>query len=132
MDELSRLARFRTEILSGLTVSLALVPEAIAFAFVAGVHLLARIHGKVGAAQVAINGRIADAETFVDGKVSAARDDVNGKVGAAEVAIGERIGVAETFIVGKVTEINDASLVVERALAGEIKPESTEGHRWTA
>ena len=40
MEELSRLARIRTEILSGLTVSLALVPEAVAFAFVAGVHPL--------------------------------------------------------------------------------------------
>ena len=36
----SRLTRFRIEILAGLTVSLALVPEAVAFAFVAGVHPL--------------------------------------------------------------------------------------------
>ena len=40
MEELSRLARFRVEILAGLTVSLALVPEAVAFAFVAGVDPL--------------------------------------------------------------------------------------------
>jgi SulP family sulfate permease len=40
MLELSRLARIRTEFLAGLTVSLALVPEAIAFAFVAGVDPL--------------------------------------------------------------------------------------------
>ena len=37
---MSRIARFGTEILAGLTVSLALVPEAIAFAFVAGVDPL--------------------------------------------------------------------------------------------
>ena len=30
--------RLRIEVLSGLTVALALVPEAVAFAFVAGVH----------------------------------------------------------------------------------------------
>ena len=32
--------RIKTEVLSGLTVALALVPEAVAFAFVAGVHPL--------------------------------------------------------------------------------------------
>ncbi|NQU58326.1 MAG: sodium-independent anion transporter, partial [Rhodospirillales bacterium] len=30
--------RIKTEVLSGLTVALALVPEAVAFSFVAGVH----------------------------------------------------------------------------------------------
>ena len=40
MQEMSRIARFGTEILAGLTVSLALVPEAVAFAFVAGVDPL--------------------------------------------------------------------------------------------
>ena len=40
MQEISRVARFRIEILAGLTVSLALVPEAVAFAFVAGVDPL--------------------------------------------------------------------------------------------
>ena len=44
MDELSRLARIRTEILAGLTVSLALVPEAVAFAFVAGVGPLVGLY----------------------------------------------------------------------------------------
>ena len=34
----------RTEILSGLTVALALVPEAVAFAFVAGVHPLVGLY----------------------------------------------------------------------------------------
>ena len=34
------LGRIRIELLSGLTVALALVPEAVAFAFVAGVHPL--------------------------------------------------------------------------------------------
>ena len=33
-------SRIRIELLSGLTVALALVPEAVAFAFVAGVHPL--------------------------------------------------------------------------------------------
>lgn len=37
-------AQFRTEILSGLTVALALVPEAVAFAFVAGVNPLVGLY----------------------------------------------------------------------------------------
>ena len=37
-------SRWRTEILSGLTVALALVPEAVAFAFVAGVHPLVGLY----------------------------------------------------------------------------------------
>lgn len=40
MQEMSPLARIRTETLAALTVSLALVPEAVAFAFVAGVDPL--------------------------------------------------------------------------------------------
>ena len=36
--------RLRIEILAGLTVALALVPEAVAFAFVAGVHPLVGLH----------------------------------------------------------------------------------------
>ncbi|MEL6170037.1 MAG: SulP family inorganic anion transporter [Pseudomonadota bacterium] len=36
--------RFRIEILAGLTVALALVPEAVAFAFVAGVHPLVGLY----------------------------------------------------------------------------------------
>jgi len=36
--------RIRTEVLSGLTVALALVPEAVAFAFVAGVHPLVGLY----------------------------------------------------------------------------------------
>ena len=38
------LAQFRVEMLSGLTVALALVPEAVAFAFVAGVHPLVGLY----------------------------------------------------------------------------------------
>ncbi len=38
------LSAFRTEVLSGLTVALALVPEAVAFAFVAGVHPMVGLH----------------------------------------------------------------------------------------
>lgn len=37
-------SRWKTEILSGLTVALALVPEAVAFAFVAGVHPLVGLY----------------------------------------------------------------------------------------
>jgi len=37
-------ARIKTEVLSGLTVALALVPEAVAFAFVAGVHPLVGLY----------------------------------------------------------------------------------------
>ncbi|MBI1418993.1 MAG: STAS domain-containing protein [Limimaricola sp.] len=37
-------ARLRTELLAGLTVALALVPEAVAFAFVAGVHPLVGLY----------------------------------------------------------------------------------------
>jgi SulP family sulfate permease len=44
LDELSRPAQIRTEILAGLTVSLALVPEAVAFAFVAGVGPLVGLY----------------------------------------------------------------------------------------
>ena len=36
--------RFRIELLSGLTVALALVPEAVAFAFVAGVNPLVGLY----------------------------------------------------------------------------------------
>tara|TARA_R110002096_G_scaffold416576_3_gene619746 strand:+ start:193252 stop:194823 length:1572 start_codon:yes stop_codon:yes gene_type:complete len=38
------IARYRTEILAGLTVALALVPEAVAFSFVAGVHPLVGLY----------------------------------------------------------------------------------------
>ena len=44
MQELSLPARIRTEVLAGLTVSLALVPEAVAFAFVAGVGPLVGLY----------------------------------------------------------------------------------------
>jgi len=37
-------SRIKTELLSGLTVALALVPEAVAFAFVAGVHPLVGLY----------------------------------------------------------------------------------------
>ena len=44
MFDLSRLSQIRTESLAGLTVSLALVPEAVAFAFVVGVHPLVGLY----------------------------------------------------------------------------------------
>ena len=44
MQELSVPARIRVEVLAGLTVSLALVPEAVAFAFVAGVGPLVGLY----------------------------------------------------------------------------------------
>lgn len=43
-DEPLTVARFKTEILCGLTVALALVPEAVAFAFVAKVHPLVGLY----------------------------------------------------------------------------------------
>ena len=51
--------QFRIEILSGLTVALALVPEAVAFAFVAGVHPLVGLYAAflVGLVTALIGGR---------------------------------------------------------------------------
>lgn len=42
--ESSFFSKYKIEILSGLTVALALVPEAVAFAFVAGVHPIVGLH----------------------------------------------------------------------------------------
>ena len=58
-DEGFTAARLRTEILSGLTVALALVPEAVAFAFVAGVHPLVGLYAAclVGLVTALIGGR---------------------------------------------------------------------------
>ncbi|SNR51078.1 SulP family inorganic anion transporter [Puniceibacterium sediminis] len=52
-------SRLRIEILSGLTVALALVPEAVAFAFVAGVHPLVGLYAAflVGLITAVIGGR---------------------------------------------------------------------------
>ncbi|MFQ5507777.1 MAG: SulP family inorganic anion transporter [Leptospirillia bacterium] len=52
-------ARLRSDILSGLTVALALVPEAVAFAFVAGVHPLSGLYAAfmVGLITAVIGGR---------------------------------------------------------------------------
>lgn len=51
--------RVKTDILSGLTVALALVPEAVAFAFVAGVHPLVGLYAAfmVGLVTATIGGR---------------------------------------------------------------------------
>jgi SulP family sulfate permease len=51
--------RIKTEILSGLTVALALVPEAVAFAFVAGVHPLVGLYAAfiVGLITAVMGGR---------------------------------------------------------------------------
>ncbi|MGR3515072.1 MAG: SulP family inorganic anion transporter [Paracoccaceae bacterium] len=51
--------QFRVEVLSGLTVALALVPEAVAFAFVAGVHPLVGLYAAfiVGLITAVIGGR---------------------------------------------------------------------------
>ncbi len=58
-DERLSPARLRIEILSGLTVALALVPEAVAFAFVAGVHPLVGLYAAflVGLVTALIGGR---------------------------------------------------------------------------
>ena len=52
-------SRIKTELLAGLTVALALVPEAVAFAFVAGVHPLVGLYAAfiVGLITAAIGGR---------------------------------------------------------------------------
>ena len=52
-------ANLKNEVLSGLTVALALVPEAVAFAFVAGVHPLVGLYAAfmVGLIAAAIGGR---------------------------------------------------------------------------
>ncbi len=57
-DELTP-SRIKTELLSGLTVALALVPEAVAFAFVAGVHPLVGLYAAfmVGLITAVIGGR---------------------------------------------------------------------------
>ena len=58
-DEGFTATRLWTEILSGLTVALALVPEAVAFAFVAGVHPLVGLYAAflVGLITAFIGGR---------------------------------------------------------------------------
>ena len=55
----SSLLRFKTEILAGLTVALALVPEAVSFSFVAGVHPLVGLYAAfiVGLITALIGGR---------------------------------------------------------------------------
>ena len=58
-DEGLSVSRVRTELLSGLTVALALVPEAVAFAFVAGVHPLVGLYAAflVGLITAILGGR---------------------------------------------------------------------------
>ncbi|WP_322866820.1 SulP family inorganic anion transporter [Aquicoccus sp. G2-2] len=58
-EERLTIGRLRIEILSGLTVALALVPEAVAFAFVAGVHPLVGLYAAfmVGLITALIGGR---------------------------------------------------------------------------
>ncbi|WP_076533442.1 SulP family inorganic anion transporter [Roseovarius nanhaiticus] len=58
-DETFSASRIRIELLSGLTVALALVPEAVAFAFVAGVHPLVGLYAAflVGLVTALIGGR---------------------------------------------------------------------------
>ena len=58
-DEKFTVSRVRIELLAGLTVALALVPEAVAFAFVAGVHPLVGLYAAflVGLITALIGGR---------------------------------------------------------------------------
>ncbi len=58
-DETLSIGRVRIELLAGLTVALALVPEAVAFAFVAGVHPLVGLYAAflVGLVTAVIGGR---------------------------------------------------------------------------
>jgi SulP family sulfate permease len=55
----SKVASFKNDLLSGLTVALALVPEAVAFAFVAGVDPLVGLYAAfmVGLITACIGGR---------------------------------------------------------------------------
>src|SRR5210317_2610270 len=55
----SSILKFKTEILAGLTVALALVPEAVSFSFVAGVHPLVGLYAAfiVGLITALIGGR---------------------------------------------------------------------------
>jgi SulP family sulfate permease len=57
--QLSKVATFKNDLLSGLTVALALVPEAVAFAFVAGVEPLVGLYAAfmVGLITATIGGR---------------------------------------------------------------------------
>ena len=57
--QLSKVATFKNDLLSGLTVALALVPEAVAFAFVAGVAPLVGLYAAfmVGLITAVIGGR---------------------------------------------------------------------------
>ena len=57
--QLRKVATFRNDLLSGLTVALALVPEAVAFAFVAGVDPLVGLYAAfmVGLITACIGGR---------------------------------------------------------------------------
>ena len=57
--EVMNVGRIRIELLAGLTVALALVPEAVAFAFVAGVHPLVGLYAAfiVGLVTALIGGR---------------------------------------------------------------------------
>lgn len=59
MPEMSLFSRGKTELLAGLTVALALVPEAVAFAFVAGVNPLVGLYAAfmVGLITALIGGR---------------------------------------------------------------------------
>ena len=58
-DEGLSISRVRTELLSGLTVALSLIPEAVAFAFVAGVHPLVGLYAAflVGLVTAVLGGR---------------------------------------------------------------------------
>ena len=64
----SKVATVRNDVLSGLTVALALVPEAVAFAFVAGVHPLVGLYAAflVGLITALIGGSGSGKTTITD------------------------------------------------------------------
>ena len=72
--------RIKIELLSGLTVALALVPEAVAFAFVAGVHPLVGLYAAfiVGLVTAVIGGR--------PGMISGATGALSARIGARNAA----------------------------------------------
>ena len=85
-------SRIKTELLSGLTVALALVPEAVAFAFVAGVHPLVGLYAAfiVGLITAVMGGR----PGMISGATGALLDTLHGgtdrgRFGSALAVIGD-------------------------------------------
>ena len=85
----------KNDVLSGLTVALALVPEAVAFAFVAGVHPLVGLHAAfmVGLVTALIGGR----PGMISGATGALAVVMVALVADAERMFGDGMGVQYLF-----------------------------------